>query len=174
MEIFAETERLILREIVSTDRNGLFKIDSDPDVNTYLGRKPVENIEQIDDIIQFIRNQYIENGIGRWAMIEKSTTNFIGWTGLKFVKETTNNHCNYYDLGYRLNKKYWGKGLATEAAKASLNYGFNDLNLNEIYAMADSKNSASRNVIEKVGLKHIETFEFNETPYDWFKITKPY
>ena len=154
MEIFVETERLILREIIPEDRNGLFAIDSDPDVNIYLGRNPVENIEQSDDLIKFIRKQYIDNGIGRWAMIEKNTNNFIGWTGLKLVRELTNNHIDYYDLGYRLNKNYWGKGFATEAAKASLQYGFNTLDLNEIYAIADSQNVASRNVIEKVGLKY--------------------
>ena len=173
MEIFAETERLILREILPVDRNGLFAIDSDPDVNIYLGNNPVENIEKTDDIIKFIRKQYIENGIGRWAMVEKSTNNFIGWTGLKLVRELTNNHIDYYDLGYRLNKSYWGKGFATEAAKASLQYGFNTLNLNKIYAIADSKNVASRNVIEKVGLKYIETFTYIDTDHDWFEMQKP-
>ncbi len=172
MEIFAETERLILREILPSDRNALFAIDSDPDVNIYLGNNPVKNIEQTDDLIEFIRKQYVDNGIGRWAMIEKSTNNFIGWAGLKLVRELTNNHINYYDLGYRLNKNYWGKGFATEAAKASLHYGFNTLNLNEIYAIADSENVASRNVIEKVGLKYIETFIFNDTNHDWFEIQK--
>lgn len=172
MEIFAETERLILREIVLTDQNGLFAIDSDPDVNTYLGNKPVQTIVQSIDIIKFIRKQYTDNGIGRWAMIEKNTNNFIGWAGLKLVKEPTNNHCDYYDLGYRLNKSYWGKGFATEAAEASVNYGFNKLKLNEIYAMAHSKNKASRNVIEKVGLTYIETFEFDKTSHDWFKTSK--
>ena len=173
MEIFVETERLILREIIPEDRNGLFAIDSDPDVNIYLGRNPVENIEQSDDLIKFIRKQYIDNGIGRWAMIEKNTNNFIGWTGLKLVRELTNNHIDYYDLGYRLNKNYWGKGFATEAAKASLQYGFNTLDLNEIYAIADSQNVASRNVIEKVGLKYIETFTNGDTDHDWFEIQKP-
>ena len=173
MEIFAETERLILRELLPIDRNGLFAIDSDPDVHIYLGRNPVENIEQIDENIKFIRKQYIDNGIGRWAMIEKSTNNFIGWAGLKLIRELTNNNIDYYDLGYRLNKCYWGKGFATEAAKASLQYGFNTLNLNQIYAIADSKNVASRNIIEKVGLNYIETFKYCDTDHDWFEIRKP-
>jgi RimJ/RimL family protein N-acetyltransferase len=172
MEIFAETERLILRELLPTDRNGLFAVDSDPDVNIYLGNNPVKTIEQTDDIIKFIRKQYVDNGIGRWAMIEKSTNNFIGWAGLKLIKELTNNRIDYYDLGYRLNKSYWGKGFATEAAKATLKYGFNTLNLNEIYAIADSKNIASRNVIEKVGLKYKETFIYCDTDHDWFEIQK--
>lgn len=172
MEIFTETKRLILREIIQADRDGLFAIDSDPDVNTFLGKKPIHNIEQTDDIITFIRKQYVDNGIGRWAMIEKDTNNFIGWCGLKLIKELTNDHINYYDLGYRLNKSYWGKGLATEAAKATLEYGFNKMNLNEIYAIADSQNVASRNVIEKVGLKYINTFKYDNTDHDWFEIHK--
>lgn len=173
MEIFAETERLILREIVPADRNGLFAIDSDPDVHIYLGKSPIHNIEQIDDIILFIRKQYVDNGIGRWAMIEKSSNNFIGWAGLKLVRELTNKHIDFYDLGYRLNKSYWGKGFATEAARAALKYGFNKLNLNEIYAITDSQNVASRNVIEKVGLKYIETYSDWGTDHDWFEIHKP-
>ena len=56
-----------------------------------------------------IRQQYIDNGIDRWAIINKETNDFIGWTGLKFVTETTNNHINFYDLGYRLIEKYWAK-----------------------------------------------------------------
>jgi RimJ/RimL family protein N-acetyltransferase len=170
MKIFAETERLIIREIVASDAAGLFAIDSDSDVNIYLGNNPVKSIEQTKDIIQFIRNQYIENGIGRWAMIEKTTHNFIGWTGLKLVKELTNNHNNYYDLGYRLNKNYWGKGFATEAAKASVDYGINQLNLKDIYAIADTNNIASKKVLEKVGLKFIETFNLEGTPHSWFHL----
>jgi RimJ/RimL family protein N-acetyltransferase len=170
MKIFAETERLIIREIVASDAAGLFAIDSDSDVNIYLGNNPVKSIEQTKDIIKFIRNQYIENGIGRWAMIEKTTHNFIGWTGLKLVKELTNNHNNYYDLGYRLNKNYWGKGFATEAAKASVDYGINQLNLKDIYAIADTNNIASKKVLEKVGLKFIETFNLEGTPHSWFHL----
>jgi len=170
MKIFAETERLILRELVASDAEGLFAIDSDPDVNIYLGNNPVKNIEQTRDIIQFIRNQYVENGIGRWAMIEKTTNNFIGWAGLKLVKEPTNNYCNYYDLGYRLNKNYWGRGFATEAAKTCVDYGINQLNLKHIYAIADENNIASKKVLEKVGLKFIETFNLEGTPHSWFHL----
>lgn len=92
MKIFAETERLILREILPSDIDGMFELDSDPEVHKYLGNKPVTTREQISDAINFIRQQYIDNGIGRWAIIDKKTNDFIGWTGLKFVTELTNNH----------------------------------------------------------------------------------
>ncbi len=105
-------------------------------------------------------------------MIEKKSNKFIGWSGLKLVKELTNNHINYYDLGYRLNQNYWGMGYATESAIACVDYGFKQLNQNEIFAMAHFENKASRHVIEKSGLKYIETFEDNKIPHDWFKIEK--
>src|SRR5690606_25147557 len=119
MEIFVETKRLILREILPTDIDGFFELDADPEVHRYLGNKPVKNKQQVVDVINFIRQQYLDNGIGRWAMIEKETNNFIGWAGLKLEKIKINNHINYYDLGYRLIRKHWGKGFATEGATAS-------------------------------------------------------
>ncbi|WP_293308745.1 GNAT family N-acetyltransferase, partial [Pedobacter sp. UBA5917] len=101
MKIFAETERLILRELLPEDAAGMFEMDGDPEVHIFLGNKPVQSIEQSKADIEFIRKQYIDNGIGRWAVIEKETNSFIGWAGLKFIKEMNNNHSNYYDLGYR-------------------------------------------------------------------------
>jgi len=172
MRIFFETDRLILREILPTDVDGLFQLDSDPEVHRYLGNKPVENKGQIIAMINFIRQQYVDYGIGRWAIVDKESNNFIGWTGLKLVREFTNSHINYYDLGYRLIQKYWGKGFATEAAKASIDYGFEKLNLNEIYAMADCENIKSNNVLTKNGLKFIVTFDLDGIRHNWYKIDK--
>ena len=172
MEIFAETERLVLREILPTDINGMYELDSDPEVHKYLGNKPVVKKDQIIEVISSIRQQYINNGIGRWAIIDKKNNEFIGWTGLKFVTEETNNHRNYYDLGYRLIKKYWKKGIATESALASLEYAFNKLDLKEIYAIADFENVGSNHILKKVGLKFIETFDFNGIKHNWYKIEK--
>ncbi len=170
-EIFIETERLILREILPTDEEGLFELDSNPKVHTYLGNNAVENIDQIREAIKKIRQQYIDNGIGRWAIIDKETNNFIGWSGLKFVTETTNNHINFYDLGYRLIEQYWGKGIATETTKATLQYAFETLNVTEIFAMCEIGNVSSKNVLEKSGFKFIETFDFDGIKHNWFRIT---
>ncbi|MBC7451035.1 MAG: GNAT family N-acetyltransferase, partial [Cytophagales bacterium] len=123
-------------------------------------------------VIDFIRQQYIENGTGRWAVIEKETNTFIGWAGLKLIKEETNHHNGYYDVGYRFIKKYWGKGYATEAADACITYGFTIMNLNEIYAIADAENTASHHVLQKIGMRFIETFHYQRTKHDWYKITK--
>ena len=172
MEIYIETERLVLREILPTDELGLFELDSNPEVHKYLGGHPVQNIEQIRTVIKNIRRQYIENGIGRIAIIDKNTNKFIGWTGLKLVKENTNNHIDFYDLGYRLIEKYWGKGIATETTKATLKYAFETLDLKEIYGMCDIRNLGSAIVLEKTGLTFIETFDFDGIEHKWYKITK--
>ena len=171
-KIFVETERLILREILPTDIDGLFELDSDPDVHRYLGNKPVTDKSQIVEVIYFIRQQYIANGIGRWAIIDKKTNDFIGWTGLKFVTDLTNNHINYYDLGYRLIKKYWGQGIATEMAIASLDYAFNILNTDKVYAMADCKNDGSNKILRKIGLNFIEKFDLHGVEHNWYKIER--
>ena len=172
MKIFVETERLLLREIVPSDEKGFYELDSDPEVHRYLGNKPVKSIEQIREVIEFIRQQYVDNGIGRWAIIEKTSGEFVGWTGLKLVKEQTNNHRDYFDLGYRLLRKYWGKGIATETAVASLDFGFNVLGVTEIYAMADCQNFASNNVLRKIGLNFIDTFDYDGVKHNWYKINR--
>jgi len=115
-----ETDRLILRELTADDASGMFEMDSNPEVHRYLGNKPVTSIEQSIRDIEFVRRQYRENGIGRWAVILKSTGQFIGWSGLKLITEPVNGQTNYYDVGYRFIKKHWGNGYATESAKTAI------------------------------------------------------
>lgn len=172
MKVFAETARLILRELMPTDAEGMFEMDADPKVHLYLGNNPVKSMEQSIAEIEFIRKQYTENGIGRWAVIEKASGNFVGWSGLKLMRETHNNHINYYDLGYRFSRRYWGKGYATETAIAARDYGFNELKIDEIIGIADVGNLGSIHVLEKVGLKRISVFDYHGIKHHWMKIEK--
>lgn len=172
MKIFAETERLILREILPSDADKMFELDSDPEVHRFLGNDPVKSIDQITDAIQFIRQQYIDNGIGRWAVVKKSTDEFIGWAGLKFVTEITNHHKDYYDLGYRLIRKHWENGYATEAAVASLKYAFEKISTDEVFAMAETENINSINILKKSGFRWIEKFDLEGIEHLWFQIKK--
>lgn len=172
MKIIAETERLIVREILPSDIDGMFELDSDPEVHRYLGNNPVTDREQINIVINNIRQQYIDNGIGRWAIIDKKTNDFIGWTGLKFVTELINNHQNYYDLGYRLIRRYWGQGIATETAIISLDYAFNKLHVEEVYAAANCENIGSNKILQKIGLNLIETFYYEDIQCNWYRLDK--
>lgn len=170
MKIFAETERLILREILPTDIEGMYELDSDPEVHKFLGNKPITDRSKIIAIINYVRQQYLDNGIGRWAIIEKQSNEFVGWAGLKLVQEQTNKHINYYDLGYRLIRKYWGQGIAAESASVSLNYGFEILKLSEIYAATHIENATSNKILSKLGLIFIETFKYDGEEHNWYKI----
>ena len=106
-------------------------------------------------------------------MIEKASGEFMGWTGLKYCTEMRNDRINYYDIGYRMIKRYWGKGYATESAIPSLEYGFDTMNLSLINATADMNNLASRRVLEKCGLRHIGVYNDDEGhPSAWLEITK--
>ncbi len=171
MESKVETIRFILREILPTDVDGLFELDSDPEVHRYLGNNPVTTKSQIVEVIKFIRQQYSDHGIGRWAIIDKITNDFVGWTGLKFVTDNTNNHVNFYDIGYRLKRKYWGQGIATETAKASLDYAFNQMNTETVYASASCDNCASNTVLKKIGMNFVETYFYEDIECNWYCIT---
>jgi ribosomal-protein-alanine N-acetyltransferase len=172
MTIFAETDRIILREMIFQDIDDFFEMDSDPEVHRYLGTIPVTSRQQIADTIQYVRKQYIENGIGRWAIVDKTSNRFIGWTGLKLVKDLINNQTNYYDLGYRLIRKYWGLGISTEAAQASLSYAFDKLDLAEIIATVNCENIASNKLVDKLGFVRLETFYLHNLKHNWYKIDK--
>lgn len=172
MKVYAETERLILREILDTDVTGMFEMDSDPEVHRYLGNTPIQTVAQAQQTIIFIRRQYTELGIGRWAVIEKHTGNFTGWCGLKLVTDTYNQHTNFYDIGYRFSKQYWGKGYATESASAALNYGFEVMKLSTINGMADIENAGSNHILRKIGLSFVNEFEHHGDKMNWFEITK--
>ncbi len=153
MKIFVKTRRLILREIIEDDLIGLYELDSDPEVHRYLGNNPVQNIDQSKEIIKFIHQLYEETGIGRWAIIDRETKEFIGWSGLKYEKSLRKKF-NYYDLGYRLRRKYWGKGIATETAIESIKYGFTVLNLCGICAAAHIENISSNVSIQLTTPSH--------------------
>ena len=170
--VHVQTVRLILRDLLPTDDAGMFELDSDMDVHKYIGRKPVRSIEDSRDVINIIRSQYIANGIGRWAIIEKTTGNFIGWGGLKLITEPINERNNYYDLGYRIIKKYWGKGYATEIAKATIQYARNVLKIQDVYGMANIENLASCRVLEKAGMIPLGTFYYEGIEHRWYQLSK--
>jgi ribosomal-protein-alanine N-acetyltransferase len=169
MQAFIETERLLIRALLPSDDAGIFELDSDPGVHEYLGKSPIKTMEEARNIITFIREQYITNGIGRWAIVDKVSGNFIGWAGLKLVRDTVNNHTNFYDLGYRLIKKYWGNGYATEAAIACRDYVFKQLNQPALYAITDVTNINSIKVLEKAGFTCLETFDYDGQPHFWLE-----
>jgi ribosomal-protein-alanine N-acetyltransferase len=173
MSVLVETERLLLRELLAEDALSMFTMDSDPEVHRYLGNKPLMSLRQSQEQITFIQRQYRENGIGRWAVIDKQTGDFVGWSGLKLITELLNQRTNFYELGYRFLRPYWGRGYATEAAQASVHYAFNTLGLTAIYSMADVQHQASHHVLLKLGFVCIGQFDFQGEAHNWYELLHP-
>lgn len=172
MKIHIETDRLLMRNITDSDLHGMFAMDSDPDVHAFLGNKPIGALEEAQKMIDSIKNQYIQNGIGRWAVVEKESGEFIGWSGFRLITETVNNRTQYYDLGYRFLRKYWGKGYASETAIASLNHGFTQLEFDEIVGIADVGHTASNVILKKIGLIKRNEFMYDGTLHNFYSLKK--
>ncbi len=172
MNYILETERLYLRELDFQDELDLFEMDSDPDVHLYIENKPVTDISQITQIFGLLKKQYQDFGIARWAVIDKNSNECLGWCGLKYFNFPFNKHSNFYEHGYRFKKKHWGKGYATESSLAILNYGFENLQINSIYALTDPKNEKSIHVLEKLGFEFIELFDYEGDMCNWFELKK--
>jgi len=172
MKIIFETKRLIVREITPSDFNDMLILHSDPAVHIYLDNQTITTEDKMMEAINSLQQQYKDYGVGRWAMVSKQTGEFIGWTGLEYVNHDINGHKNFYDLGYRLLKRHWGHGYATESAIASIGYGFNQLDTATIYAMADVKNQGSDNVLKKAGLKFVETFDLKGIQHNWYQLDR--
>lgn len=148
MKPLIETERLVLRDITLDDKEEMFQLHSNADVQKYTGEPPVESIEEMEQAIMTRTIDYKKYGYGRWATFLKNGMQFIGWAGLAYLPEF-----DEIDLGYRFLPKYWGMGYASEASHAILKYGFDHLEMNRIIAIAMKENKASIRVMEKVGME---------------------
>ncbi|HFK5509579.1 GNAT family N-acetyltransferase [Elizabethkingia anophelis] len=161
-----------MRPFEERDAEGLFHLDSNPEVMKYVGGVVSTKIEQSQQMIEFIQKQYKENGVGRLAVIEKSTNTLIGWSGLKYLTSEINGMKNVYELGYRFFPEYWGKGYATETARAALNYAFNEIKTDVVYAMAVTENTGSNRVLQKLGFEELGTFLDDSDLCYWYRLKK--
>jgi RimJ/RimL family protein N-acetyltransferase len=172
MSVKLETNRLYFRELQSTDDEAMFALDSNPEVHRYLGNKPVTSIEQSRAMVENIRQQYLDNGIGRMAALRKDTGAFIGWVGLK-LERNVNGRDQFYDIGYRLLQEHWGNGYATEANLFFRDCAFTVLNVKVLNACALTSHKASCRILEKTGLVFTETFDYDGEECRWYEMINP-
>lgn len=147
MEI--ETGRLLLRGWRDEDRQPYARMCADPEVMRHLPGTLTRR-ESDDQIDRFIRH-WSEHGYGLWAVEEKASSEFTGFVGLAYQKDWPAGE-HKTEVGWRLDRRFWGRGFATEAALASLRYGFERLKLPRIISICDPRNTASRRVMQKAGL----------------------
>ncbi len=165
MKQILETDRLLLRELNTKDSVNFYQLNLNPEVIKYTGDKSFQNIKQAENFLKTYKDYKI-NGFGRWAVIEKSSGEFLGWCGLKYDKSL-----NETDIGFRFFEKYWNKGFATESAKACIIYGFEKLKIKTIIGRAMKDNIASIKVLEKIGLKYEKDFKYDSQKGLNYKIT---
>lgn len=159
-----ETERLKLRQFNMHDLDELYELYSNPKVMKYVGKCILTKTETEARILNIIEG-WEKNNFGMWAVVHKIANKMIGRCGLCFLDNTLE-----IELGYLLNPAYWHQGLATEAAKASLKYGFEELKLKEIVAIAQPENIASQKVMEKLGMKYEKDANYYQTNVVYYKI----
>jgi ribosomal-protein-alanine N-acetyltransferase len=162
-----ETDRLIMRQIVHDDLEALASMNADPDVMRYIGDGSPQSLEQTQVRINAIINHWDEHGFGLCAVLDRTTSDFAGFCGLMHLDDTSE-----IEVGYRFAKRFWGMGLATEAAKASLECGFEALGIDRIVAVVHPGNLASQRVVEKLGLVYIRDARFYNSDLRYYAITR--
>jgi RimJ/RimL family protein N-acetyltransferase len=157
MQVFLETERLVLRRFTTGDADHLVDLDADPDVMRYVTGGVPTSREKIETEVLPAFLGYYERyeGYGFWAVIEKATGEFLGWFHFRPRRDAAPGEV---ELGYRLRRSAWGKGYATEGSRALIRKGFTELGVQRVFAEAMAVNTASRRVMEKAGLKLVRTF----------------
>ncbi|MBX2804608.1 MAG: GNAT family N-acetyltransferase [Hyphomicrobiales bacterium] len=144
-----ETERLLLRAWTEDDRTSWAEMGGDIHVMEYFPN--LHTRERSDEMLDRFNNHIFEHGFGFWALEDRKSGEFIGFTGL--LRSGIAAHFTpCVEIGWRLARSHWGKGYATEAALASLEFGFERLGLKEIAAMAVVANLRSRRVMERIGM----------------------
>jgi RimJ/RimL family protein N-acetyltransferase len=161
------TERLELRRFTSADTANLLSLDGDPLVMRFL-TGTTKSLTQIrDEVLPQLAGCHLRfPGFGYWAAEARASAEFVGWFGLRPVTPTDDAMVHWPDardasgvvgLGYRLRRSAWGRGFATEGARALVRLAFTSLGADEVVATTMAVNTASRRVMEKAGLRYLRT-----------------
>lgn len=142
-----ETKRLAHRAFAVSDAEAFFTLNSNPDVMRFTGEPLLPSLDAAKHALANYPD-FDEFGYGRWACVLKETQSIIGFCGLKYLSDLA-----VVDVGYRFLPQYWGRGLASEACMASLDFGFSKLGLDQIIGFVLPDNAASIRVLEKSGMR---------------------
>jgi RimJ/RimL family protein N-acetyltransferase len=163
-----ETERLFLRVYSPEDLDARHAIRNDPDIFQYFPpyyTPPTR--EKVAKAIALSIRRWQERGFGEFAVIERASGELIGYCGLMNLDNTEE-----IEIYYGFPKKFWGKGYATEAARAVLNFAFNEANLAQVVGVTNPKNTASQKVLQKIGLKYQGQIQCYQMDCSYFRISR--
>ena len=144
------TERLLLRAIQQEDVDDYYeRLFADPEVMRFLpGGQPLPR-ERLDGLVERSHGHWKEHGYGVWIVCDRGDGEIRGQCGLRYVDEVEET-----EILYAYSRSSWGRGLATEAARATLDFGFEQTRLQRIVAYAVPDNTASTRVMEKLEMRH--------------------
>jgi RimJ/RimL family protein N-acetyltransferase len=153
-----ESPRVLLRAWQKSDLAPWSALNADSETLKYFPR--IYSAEESLASYLRLRDLLANNEFGLWAAQERSSGEFMGFVGLAKQEIPGVAFMPCYEIGWRLDKKYWGKGYATEAAKVVLDYGLEDLGLAEIFSFTAKQNLPSINVMKKIGLRERPELDF--------------
>ncbi|MFG2910546.1 GNAT family N-acetyltransferase [Kitasatospora sp. NPDC048286] len=155
--VFLATERLVLRRFTTADVDRLVELDGDPEVMRFLtGGKPSAREWLEGKVLPLFLEHYRRYGdLGWWAAEDRTDGAFLGWFEFRPTREGERGEV---ELGYRLRRAAWGRGYATEGARALVRRGFAELGVERVVAYTMTVNAGSRRVMEKSGLSFVRTF----------------
>ena len=142
------TPRLILRPFKFKDALPLHRILVEPGVLRYFPNPSPPTVKKVRNLITQQIDHWTTRGYGWWVVEQPEHNELMGWCGLQYLPETGET-----EIGYLLGKAHWGKGYATEAASATLRFGFENLAIEKIIAVVHPENTASTRVLEKLGFR---------------------
>lgn len=156
-----KTQRLILRPWCEQDLEPFAKLNADPKVMEYF--PTTLSKAESDQLAKRIKTKMDEKVWGMWAVSVPGVAEFIGFIGLNIEDQVSfpAPFTPAVEVGWRIAFEYWGKGYATEGAKAALAYGFETLNLDEIVSFTAVQNMRSRRVMERIGMHHDPKDDFD-------------
>jgi [ribosomal protein S5]-alanine N-acetyltransferase len=163
-----ETERLILRPCQMEDLDAFAVICSDPLVMQYIGNGQPIDYAATQFLLGWIMDQHATRGFGLLAITLKETQQFLGFCGL--IEQTVDEKAQI-ELGYRLDRGFWGKGIASEAAKAVKYYAHQTLQIAELISIIHPNNIASKRVAQKIGMQYWKKTVFKGHEVDIFHST---
>jgi ribosomal-protein-alanine N-acetyltransferase len=149
------TERLRLRHFRKEDIKTYAEMMGDDEIARWFPKGVGYTYEEAQKSFNNFLSHWKKYGFGLWAITRRESPCLIGRCGLNYISETSE-----VEIDFVLASRYWKKGYATEAAKASLHYGFKILSLDRIIALAKPENSASLRVIKKIGMRYIRNAEY--------------
>jgi ribosomal-protein-alanine N-acetyltransferase len=154
--VILETERLLFRPHIMSDMEAYCAMEQDLEVRRYVGGQPRSREDAESRFMKVI--EPVKDRMGLWATVFKPEGSYIGRCGLyPHFKDGGGVYEDEASIAYYVATAYWGRGLATEAANAFVQFGFNELNLNRIVTTIQAGNDASVHIIKKLGFELIST-----------------